>query len=222
MDASLDLLIDALAAEVSGRIAGTERPAAGDTASIPVGVSARHVHLSRPDLDTLFGPGYRLGKSKDLSQPGQFAALEKVTVVGPGGRSLESVRILGPERKRSQVEISATDARTLGVDAPVRESGDLSGSGPITLVGPKGAVALREGAIVARRHIHFTPRDAERFGVADKDVVAVEIDGPRGGVLGGVVCRVSPDFALELHIDTDEANAFGVGSGGTARILSGK
>lgn len=174
---------------------------------ILVETSARHVHLSREDLDTLFGKGYELTSKKDLSQPGQFACTERVDVVGPK-KTLAGVSILGPTRSASQVELSLTDARSIGVAAPIRESGDIAGSGACKLVGPCGEVELTEGVIAAKRHIHMTPADASEYGVQDKDVVSVEIktDG-RALTFGDVVVRVSDKFALAMHIDTDESNA---------------
>lgn len=172
-----------------------------------VETSARHVHVTKEHLDILFGEGYELTKKKDLSQPGQFACNERVAVIGAKGQ-FPAVSILGPVRTATQVEISASDARTLGVAAPVRESGDIAGSAPCRLVGPKGEVEINEGVIVAKRHIHMTPADAEKFGVKDKDVVSVKIDSPeRSLVFGDVVVRVSEKFALAMHIDTDESNA---------------
>ncbi len=180
---------------------------------ILVETSARHVHLSREDLDVLFGKGYQLTPKKDLSQPGQFACSERVEIVG-SKKSLPGVSILGPERKASQVEISLTDARAIGVDAPIRESGDIAGTGSCKLVGPCGEVELKEGVIAAKRHIHMTPADAAVFDVQDKDVVsvAVESDG-RNITFGDVVVRVSGSFALAMHIDTDESNAGSVAPG---------
>lgn len=176
---------------------------------VPVGISARHVHLCRKDIDTLFGPGYQLNKKKEL-MGGQYASQECVTLVGTKLRAIENVRILGPERRESQVEVSATDAIRLGIKAPVRLSGDLKGSAPIALVGPKGVVYLEEGCIVAKRHIHMGPADAERFGVTDKQIVKVRFDSGRGGILEDVQIRVDKTFALEMHIDTDEANGLGI------------
>ena len=173
-----------------------------------VETSARHVHVSRKDLDILFGEGYELTNIKDLSQPGQFACAEKVLVVGPKGTLKAS--ILGPTRPASQVEISLTDARTIGVKAPIRESGDVAGSAPCKLVNPEtGAeVELTEGVIIAKRHIHLTPAAAEEMGVADKQIVSVKIPTEgRALVFGDVVARVSDSYALAMHIDTDESNA---------------
>jgi acetate kinase len=174
---------------------------------IPIAISARHVHLDRAAMDALFGPGSELTPAKPLSQPGQYAAEERVTVIGPRGR-LERVRVLGPLRKASQVEVSRTDEFVLGVDAPIRQSGHTKGSAPITLEGPKGTVQLAEGLICAWRHIHMHPTDAERYGVADGDEVEVAVmGGPRDLVFGDVIVRVNEQFRLEMHIDTDEANA---------------
>ncbi len=173
-----------------------------------VETSARHIHLSRADLEVLFGAGYQLTKKKDLSQPGQFACEEKVTVVGPKGSVKMSV--LGPERKETQVEVSFTEARTLGISVPVRESGDIAGSAVVRLEGPAGAVAERVCAIAAMRHIHFTPEDAADLGVNDKDVVSVKVGGVRGVVFDNTIVRVNSSYARAMHIDTDEANAAGI------------
>ena len=168
---------------------------------------ADHVHLSAQDIETLFGAGATLTEKKPLSQPGQFACEERVTLVGPK-KSIPNVIILGPARPATQVEVSLTDARTLGVKAPVRESGDIEGSGACKLVGPEGEVEIPVGVIAAKRHIHLTPADAEEFGVADKEIVSVQIDSDgRSTVFGDVVVRVSPKFAAAMHIDTDESNA---------------
>ncbi len=175
-----------------------------------VETSARHVHVTQEDLETLFGRGHELTKKKDLSQPGQFACEEKVTIVG--SKKEMKASILGPVRPETQVELSLTDARSIGVDAPIRESGDVAGSGACKLVGPAGEVELKEGVIAAKRHIHATPEDAEKLGVKDKDVVSVKIDTEgRSLVFGDVVVRVSPKYALAMHIDTDESNAAACG-----------
>lgn len=176
-------------------------------AKILVETSARHVHLSRADLDVLFGEGYELTVKKELSQPGQYASNERVAVVGPKNQ-FAAVSILGPTRSVSQVELSASDARSIGVAAPVRESGDIAGSGACKLVGPKGEVELKEGVIVAKRHIHITNANAAEFGVSDKEIVNVKIgsDG-RSLIFGDVVVRVNDNFAPAMHIDTDESNA---------------
>lgn len=178
-----------------------------EMSKILVETSARHVHLTEADIKTLFGEGATLTPKKDLSQPGQFACEERVTVVGPK-KSIANVIILGPARPASQVEISLTDARTLGVSAPVRESGDIAGSAGCKIVGPCGEVELTEGVIAAKRHIHMTPEDAAENGVSDKEIVSVKIDSDgRSTVFGDVVVRVSPKFSLAMHIDTDESNA---------------
>lgn len=169
--------------------------------------SARHVHVTQETLEILYGKGYQLTVKKELSQPGQFASQEKVDVVGP--KSTLKCSILGPVRKENQVEVSFTDARTLGVTAPVRESGDIAGSAPIKLVGPAGEVELSEGVIVAKRHVHMTPKDAEDFGVKNGDIVKVEVLNETGRkvIFDDTVIRVSDKYALAMHIDTDEANA---------------
>lgn len=172
-----------------------------------VETSARHVHLTAEAFATLFGEGKELTVKKMLSQPGQFASEERVTIVGPK-KSLPNVSILGPFRKANQVELSATDARSIGIVAPIRESGDVAGSGACKIVGPVGEIEISEGVIVAKRHIHLTPADAEEMGVKDKDVVWVRLDTDgRKAILGDVVCRVSDSYALAMHIDTDESNA---------------
>lgn len=172
-----------------------------------VEISARHVHVTKETLEVLFGKGYELTVKKELSQPGQFASNERVTVVGPK-KELAGVSILGPCRSADQVELSATDARSVGIAAPIRESGDVKGSGACKLVGPAGEVELKEGVIVAKRHIHMTPEDAEKFGVKDAQIVKVAINtAERSLVFGDTVVRVSPKYALAMHVDTDEANA---------------
>ncbi len=184
-----------------------------------VETSARHVHVTEETLEVLFGKGHTLTKKKDLSQPGQYACEERVEVVGPK-KSLANVSILGPGRKADQVELSATDARSIGIAAPIRESGDTAGSGACKLVGPCGEVELKEGVIVAKRHIHLTKADAEELGVKDKDVVWVKVETPeRKAILGDVVCRVSDSYAKAMHIDTDEANAIGSVPGLTGVIV---
>ena len=186
--------------------------------TVPVGVSARHIHLTKEDVEKLFGPGYQLTKKKEL-MGGQFAANEQCTLVGLKLRAIENVRILGPVRSKSQVEISATDARTLGVNAPLRQSGDTAGSAPIALVGPKGVLYLNEGCIVAARHIHMTPEQANAVSLKDGDYVSVRMGNERGAVLDNVKIRVDESFSLEMHIDTDEANAFHVKQGDFATII---
>ena len=185
---------------------------------VPIGVSARHVHLTLEHVEVLFGEGYRLTKKKEL-MGGQFASNEMVTLVGLKLRAIENVRVLGPVRKASQVEISATDAIKLGIKAPVRESGNIAGSAPIAVVGPKGALYLNEGCIVAMRHIHMSPADAMAAGVHDGDIVSVKADNERGTVFNQVKIRVHDSFTLEMHIDTDEANASKISTGDTVTII---
>lgn len=197
---------------------------------IPIAISARHVHLTQEALEVLFGPGAALTPRNDLSQPGQFACQETVNLIGPK-RRIDGVRVLGPLRSRCQVEVSRTDEKQLGIDAPVRQSGDVAGSAPITLEGPAGRLDLPEGLICAWRHIHMTPADAAAYGVADGDEVQVAIaGGVRDLIYGDVIVRVSPKFRLEMHVDTDEANAAElepratgelVETGGVARLLKG-
>ena len=176
-----------------------------------VETSARHVHLSQEHLEILFGKGYVLTKKKDLSQPGQYACEERVTIVGPK-KELKGVSILGPVRKDTQVELSLTDARSIGVTAPVRESGDIAGSAPCKIVGPQGEIEITEGVIAAKRHIHATTADAKELGVENGQIVSVKVDTDgRSLVFGDVVVRVSDSYALAMHIDTDESNAAGCG-----------
>ena len=173
-----------------------------------VETSARHVHVTQETLEKLFGEGYQLTVKKELSQPGQYASNERVTVVGPK-KEIANVSILGPCRKLNQVELSATDARSIGIDAPIRESGDVAGSGACTLVGPAGKVELSEGVIVAKRHIHMTEKDAETFGVKNGEIVNVLVENGNGRktIFGDTVIRVSNSYALAMHVDTDESNA---------------
>lgn len=181
--------------------------------------SARHVHVSRRVLDILFGEGFELSVKKELSQPGQYATNERVQVIGPKG-SFPSVSILGPVRPETQVELSASDARSIGVVAPVRESGDLEGSASCKLVGPAGEVELKDGVIVAKRHIHATPEDAEKYNVEDKQIVKVRVTSDeRSLIFDDVIVRVSPKYALAMHIDTDESNAAGAKPGMMAEIV---
>ena len=181
--------------------------------------SARHLHVTKEHLEILFGEGYEITKKKDLSQPGQYACEERVQVIGPKG-SFPGVSILGPVRPETQIELSASDARSIGVVAPIRESGDIAGSGACKLVGPKGEVELSEGVIVAKRHIHATPEDAEALGVSDKEIVNVKVESEgRSLIFGDVIVRVSPKYALAMHIDTDESNAAGVTPGMMVEIV---
>lgn len=190
----------------------------GDDCQIPVGISNRHVHLSQADLEVLFGEGYQLTKLKDLSQPGQYACKETVILCGPNG-AIEKVRVLGPVRSKTQVEIMAGDCFKLGVVTEPRLSGDLHGTPGITIIGPKGSVQIREGLIVAQRHIHMTPEDAKRFGVEDGQVVSIQFDGPRGGVFHNVAIRANDASSLECHLDIEEANAMGIGPNSKVKIL---
>lgn len=207
-----------IAAIVKKVISGMENTE--NTGDVPIGVSNRHVHLTREHLDILFGKDYELTKAKDLSQPGQFAANETVTIIGPSLRPIEKVRVLGPLRKASQVEISMTDSYVLKVKPPVRESGNIAGSSPITLVGPKGVVTLSEGCIIANRHIHMSPKDAECYGIKDGDTVNVSVLGKGKRTLWyDVQIRVNKDFVLEMHVDTDDANAAGIGNGSLVSIV---
>ncbi|MDK2966419.1 phosphate propanoyltransferase [Lacrimispora sp.] len=203
-EAVIKLLMDAVKSE-SG----------SDELTIPVGVSNRHVHLSQEDLDTLFGKGYQLTNMKELSQPGQYACKEMVTVCGPKG-AIEKVRILGPVRKQTQVEILAADCFKLGRNTSPKMSGELAGTPGITLVGPKGTVETKEGLIIAQRHIHMSPSDALKFGVHDGETVKIETEGIRGGIFNNVAIRVTETSALECHLDTEEANAMGLS--GTSKI----
>lgn len=186
---------------------------------IPVGISNRHIHLSREHVEILFGKGHQLTKLKDLSQPGQYACKEQLTIIGPSMRAIEGVRVLGPERKASQVEISRTDSYVLKVKPPVRESGDIKGSSPITIIGPCGIVTLSEGCIIANRHIHMSEDEGKAFGVRDGEYVDVELRGERRSLFYDVQIRVHKDFRLEMHIDTDDANAAGVGNGFKAKLI---
>ncbi len=195
---------------------GKESPA---TDTVPVGVSNRHIHLSKEHMEILFGKGYELTPLKDLSQPGQYACKELLTIIGPSLRPIENVRVLGPIRRNTQVEISRTDSFVLKVKPPVRESGDIAGSAGLTIVGPKGVVVIGEGCIIANRHIHMSPEDGRTFGVKDGDYVTVEAEGARRTRFYDVQIRVSDKFRLEMHIDTDDANAAGIGNGARVRVL---
>lgn len=188
---------------------------------VPIGVSNRHIHLSQQDLETLFGKDYQLTKMKELMQPGQFAAEETVTLVGPKGE-IKSVRILGPVRKNTQVEVSLTDSYKLGIQAPIRESGKTAGTPGILLKGPKGDVELQEGVIGALRHIHVPPDFARKFQLKDKDMVEVEVGNERKTIFSNVLIRVSDKYKLEMHVDTDEANAAAIRNGELGKIRKGQ
>ena len=205
---SFENLIDKVIDRIQNELAG----------SFEVEASGRHVHLSRKELDALFGTGYELTKAKDLSQPGQYASKERLTVVGPKG-AFHNVVILGPVRKESQVEVSLTDCLQLGVKAPIRESGDIEGTPGIVLVNGDKSVSLDKGLIVAKRHVHMTPEDAEKLGVKNHDIVKVKVEGARPLIFDDVVIRVSPKFATYMHIDYDEANACGFSKGIRGRII---
>lgn len=191
----------------------------GMTTQIPIGVSNKHIHLSQEHVEALFGEGHELTPIKDLGQPGQYACAETVAVRGPKGE-FGRVRVLGPVRGESQVELSKTDARTLGIKAPITESGKLEGTPGVELIGPEGSVVLEKGAIVALRHIHVPTKLAKEWGLKDKDIVDVKVNGgDRAAVLGNVLIRVSDKFALEMHVDTDEANACCLDNNDTVSIV---
>lgn len=206
-------------AAIVRRVLEAQGADSADAGDIPVGVSNRHIHLTRADVDTLFGAGYELQPLKDLSQPGQYACKECLTIVGPSLRPIENVRVLGPLRKATQVEISRTDSFTLKVKPPVRESGKVDGSAALTIIGPKGVISIPQGCIIANRHIHMSPADGERFGVKDGDYVTVDAEGARRTRFFDVQVRVNEAFRLEMHVDTDDANAAGIGNGAVVHIV---
>lgn len=184
---------------------------------VNIGVSARHVHVTAKDVKILFGEGYELTKKVDLSQPGQYACNEQVTLEGAKGK-IERVRILGPERSETQVEISKTDSFTLGVIPPVRNSGNLAGAAEITIIGPKGMVT-KNAAIIASRHVHATKEDAKRYGFEGKEFVSIVVKGEKPGILENVYVRISDKFSYEVHLDTDDANAFLIKNGDEAELI---
>jgi putative phosphotransacetylase len=190
-----------------------------DKILIPVSVSARHIHMTREVLDGLFGKGYELEVYRQLSQPAEFAAKERVTVVGPSGRAIEKVRVLGPVRKYTQVELSRSDGLRLGIKLPVVRSGQVAGTPGITVVGPAGTVVLSQGAICATRHVHMTEKDASTFGLRDGQIARARFTGERGLVFDNVLIRVNDRFALDFHLDTDDANSAGIETGCFAEIL---
>lgn len=202
---ALELLIESLQANFPSKKVNEDAPV------IPVGVSNRHIHLSKEDLNRLFGEGYEMAKFKDLSQPGQYACKEMLTICGPKG-AIEKVRVLGPVRSKTQVEILEGDCYKLGIATEARLSGDLNGTPGITLIGPKGSVQTAEGLIIAQRHIHMSNEEAKDLGVHDGQVVSIQIDGPRGGTLNNVTVRANDTSILECHIDMEEANALNVNS----------
>ncbi|WP_035293910.1 phosphate propanoyltransferase [Clostridium sp. KNHs214] len=206
---NLEAVLKLLLETVNGKSENTVSQV--NSSEIPVGISNRHVHLSQRDLECLFGKNYQLTKLKDLSQPGQYACKEVVTVCGPKG-AIEKVRILGPVRSKTQVEVLAGDCIKLGAVSHVRLSGDLSRTPGITLVGPKGSVQIEEGLVVAQRHIHMTPEDAKNLGVCDGDIVSIKFDDFRGGIYSNVAIRANDASKLECHLDIEEANAMGINS----------
>ena len=191
-----------------------------DEPRVPISTSVRHVHLSRGHVAQLFGSGHELTVKSELSQPGQYACEETVMLVGPKGK-IPKVRVLGPERSETQVEISRTDEFVLGIDAPIRPSGEIDGTPGLELVGPKGKVRLEHGVIQAQRHIHMSPADADRFGVRDKDWVMVRVGGERGIIFDDVLVRVNKDYRLDMHLDTDESNAADLHPGSWGTLLRG-
>ncbi|PID16129.1 acetate kinase [Sporosarcina sp. P34] len=209
-------LIEQIVGEILGQLG--KSPVQLPERAVPIAVSARHVHLQPEHVEVLFGAGYELTQRSELSQPGQFAANETVMIAGPKS-SIERVRILGPVRKATQVEVSFTDAMKLGVKPPLRESGNIEGSAPITLIGPKGSVHIDQGLIIAQAHIHMAPADATRFGVEDGEYVTVEADGVRSISFRNVRIRVNERYRLEMHIDTDEANAGFISQGSIGRLV---
>lgn len=212
----MEINVSAVAEAVLKAIENNEIASGGD---IPVGISNRHIHLSKEHVEVLFGKGYELTPFKELSQPGQYACKEQLTIVGPSLKPIEKVRVLGPVRSASQVEISRTDSYALKVTPPVRESGKILGSAPITIIGPKGIVTLKEGCIIANRHIHMSLEDGERFGVKDNDYVDIDAFGERKTRFFDVQVRAHKDFRLEMHLDTDDANAAGLKNGSRVSIV---
>ncbi|PLW76839.1 phosphate propanoyltransferase [Cohaesibacter celericrescens] len=216
-------MIDRVVAEILAKAMGqaasqTAVIAEQDPSLVPIGVSNRHIHLSRPDLDALFGPGSDLTRKKAMKQPGQYAAEETVILRGPKGE-IGKVRVLGPLRKETQIEVSIADGFTLGIKAPLRMSGQLEASAGIEVVGPNGSVKKEDGVIVAQRHIHMLPETARSLGIKNGEEVSVEIGGPRGGIMHHVAIRAAEASGLEMHIDIEEANAFGLKNDDHVRIL---
>lgn len=214
-DSDITSLVESIVRDVVGSML----PKGEADRTIPIGISARHLHINQEHLEQLFGTGYQLSKLKDLSQPGEFAANETVTIVGPNRRSYEKVRILGPVRPFTQVELSFTDGIYLGMDLPYRMSGNVKGSAPVILIGPKGVLNLPEGAIRAARHIHINPFDAERLGVTNGQIVSVKTLGPMSVTFNNVAIRVKEGLNLEMHLDTDEANAVGLHCGDRVGLI---
>jgi len=216
-DQDYDKLVDMITETIYKEIKPKEE--SSNLFSIPVEISNHHVHLTRDSLDILYGKDYELTKLRDLSQPGEFASNERVSIVGANMKVIKKVRILGPLREYTQAELSITDGYFLGLNLPTRISGNIKGSPPITFIGPKGVLSLSEGAIRAARHIHMTPKDAEYYSVKDKDRVKVEVSGEHGVIYKDVVIRVSEKSKLAFHLDTDEANAGNIKGTGSARII---
>ena len=217
-DEPADSVIDRLTAYFGdSAIVARHIPPAVGGAAIPVGVSARHVHLSRAHCDALFGAGYELARRHEVTQPGQYVTQETVDVIGPRGE-LSNVAIINPLRAETQIELARTDAIHLGIDPPLRESGHLEATPGVRLRGPCGEVELDHGAILAKRHVHMSPDEALRLGLHDHDVIRVQAGGEREVILGDVLVRISPDYALDFHVDTDEANAAGLGQNATVRF----
>jgi putative phosphotransacetylase len=214
--ADIQKLSEEVAQRVRARLMGKEALARN---MVPVGVSGRHIHLTHEVLERLFGKAHVLGKLRDLSQPGEFAAEETVTLVGPSGRAVENVRVLGPTRKYTQIELARSDGIRLGVDLPIRKTGDLAGSPGLTVVGPRGTVLLTEGAIRATRHIHMSAADGKRFGLSDGQAVRVRAGGPSGLTFDHVEVRVRDTYALDFHLNTDDANAAGLNTGDLVEVI---
>ena len=212
--------LNAIVESIVRRVVGEVLPGTADDFSIPVGVSARHLHIRQDHLEILFGPGHQLNRLRELNQPGEFAAQETVTVVGPKRRLFAEVRILGPVRSITQVELSYTDGVYLGMELPYRLSGNIEGSAPLVLIGPKGVLHLSEGAIRAARHIHMSPQDAQRLGVENGRKVSVRSAGPMSVTFNEVIVRVGDGLNLQMHIDTDEANAAGLRCGDPVQLMT--
>jgi len=219
--ASITRISDEVAKRVKSRLSGSNSSTFNPSEKllVPVSVSGRHIHMTREVLESLFGKGHELGVYRKLSQPGEFAATEQVTMVGPSGRAIEKVRVLGPPRKFTQVELSRSDGMRLGLDLPVRRTGDLSGSPGITVIGPAGTVVLSQGAICATRHVHMTEEDARTFGLRDGQIAMARFGGERGLTFDNVLIRVSDRFALDFHLDTDDSNSAGIDTGCFAEII---
>jgi putative phosphotransacetylase len=208
--------LEALVREIATKVIN-ENAAWGEGSKIPIGVSARHVHLCRFSMDTLFGEKSELTLTREL-MGGQFAAAETLSIVSRQQKILTGVRVLGPLRAFTQAEVSQTDSRALGCEVPLRDSGDIKGSTSFSLIGPRGVIHLKEGMIVAKRHIHMSETDAAKFSLKDKEILSVKIPGSRGGIMANILVRVDKAYTLEMHIDTDEANAFGVKNGDFVQI----